>query len=115
MEEYVKQIAPDYVQVKLTYLHGAESYVCPIDLPAYKAAEAAYTKVFGKRPLPVRRGGSIGVVAVFEKVLGVKSILMGFGLESDAIHSPNENFPLFMFRTGIETITEFYGQLKNYL
>lgn len=115
MEEYVKQIAPDYVQVKLTYLHGAESYVCPIDLPAYKAAEAAYTKVFGKRPLPVRRGGSIGVVAVFEKVLGVKSILMGFGLESDAIHSPNENFPLFMFRTGIETITEFYDQLKNYL
>lgn len=115
MEDYVKQIAPDYVQVELTYLHGAESYVCPIDLPAYKAAEAAYTKVFGKRPLPVRRGGSIGVVAVFEKVLGVKSILMGFGLESDAIHSPNENFPLSMFRKGIETITEFYNQLKNYL
>lgn len=112
MMDYIRQIAPKYVQVEITPLHGAESYVCPIDLPAYKAAEKAYEKVFGKRPLPVRRGGSIGVIAVFEKVLGVKSILMGFGLESDAIHSPNENYPLDMFFKGTETIVEFYANLK---
>ena len=108
MEDYIKTITPNYINVSVEALHGAESYVCPIDLPAYKAAESAYEKVFGKRPLPVRRGGSIGVIAVFEKVLGVKSILMGFGLESDAIHSPNENFPLRMFYKGMKTIVEFY-------
>ncbi|MDO9153022.1 MAG: dipeptidase [Paludibacter sp.] len=108
---YIKQIAPAYVSVEVHHLHGAESYVCPINLPAYKAAEKAYTKVFGIRPLPVRRGGSIGVVPVFEKVLNVKPILMGFGLESDAIHSPNENFPLSLFFKGIETIAEFYNQI----
>ncbi len=113
VENHILSIVPSYIDVKVEALHGAESYVCPIDLPAYKAAEAAYTTIWGKRPLPVRRGGSIGVIAVFEKVLGVKSILMGFGLESDAIHSPNENFPLRMFNKGIETIIQFYAELKK--
>ena len=109
--QYIKNISPDYVDVEVHHLHGAESYVCPINSPAYQAAEKAYTKVFGIRPLPVRRGGSIGVVPVFEKILNVKPILMGFGLESDAIHSPNENFPLNLFFKGIETIVEFYNEI----
>ncbi|MBP1676236.1 MAG: peptidase [Bacteroidetes bacterium] len=113
VEKHLLTIAPDYVDIKVTHLHGAESYVCLIDSVAYKAAEKAYTKTFGKRPLPVRRGGSIGVVPVFEKVLGVKPVLMGFGLESDAIHSPNENFPVQMFLRGIETIVEFYYQYSE--
>lgn len=108
---HLKSIAPEHVKVDIKFLHGAESYVCPIDSPAYQAAEKAYTKVFGKRPLPVRRGGSIGVIPVFEKNLKVKPILMGFGLESDAIHSPNENFPVDMFFKGIETIVEFYNNI----
>jgi acetylornithine deacetylase/succinyl-diaminopimelate desuccinylase-like protein len=106
--DHIKSIAPEHVKVDIQFLHGAESYVCPIDSAAYKAAEKAYTKVFGIRPLPVRRGGSIGVIPIFEKTLQVKPILMGFGLESDAIHSPNENFPVDMFFKGIETIVEFY-------
>jgi len=105
---HLKQIAPEYIDIKVTTLHGAQSYVCPIDSAEYKAAETAYTTVFGKNPLPVRRGGSIGVIPIFEKVLNIKPILMGFGLESDAIHSPNENFPLDLFTKGIETIVEFY-------
>lgn len=109
--DHLYSVAPKHIDLKVTSLHGAESYVCPIDIPAYRAAEKAYYTTFGVRPLPVRRGGSIGVIPVFEKVLKVKPILMGFGLESDAIHSPNENFPLGMFTKGIETIVEFY---KNY-
>lgn len=108
VSDYLISIAPKHVEVKITALHGAESYVCPIDSKAYQAAEKAYEQTFGLRPLPVRRGGSIGVVPIFEKVLGVKPILMGFGLETDAIHSPNENFPLELFFLGIETITAFY-------
>jgi len=108
VSEHLKAIAPEHIDIKVSTLHGAESYVCPIDSDAYNAAEKAYTKVFGVKPLPVRRGGSIGVIPIFEKVLNVKPILMGFGLESDAIHSPNENFPLDLFQKGIETIVEFY-------
>ncbi len=110
VSDYLYEITPKYVDIKVVNLHGAESYVCPIDSLAYKAAENAYTKTFGIRPLPVRRGGSIGVVPVFEKVLNVKPLLIGFGLESDAIHSPNENFPVNLFLKGIETIVEFYAQ-----
>jgi acetylornithine deacetylase/succinyl-diaminopimelate desuccinylase-like protein len=109
--DHIKSIAPEHVKVDIQFLHGAESYVCPIDSAAYKAAEKAYTKTFGIRPLPVRRGGSIGVIPIFEKTLQVKPILMGFGLESDAIHSPNENFPVDMFFKGIETIVEFYRNI----
>jgi acetylornithine deacetylase/succinyl-diaminopimelate desuccinylase-like protein len=111
--EYLKRITPQYVKIEITPMHGTESYVCPIDLPAYKAAEKAYTRAFDKRPIPVRRGGSIGVIPVFEKTLGVKSILIGFGLESDAIHSPNENFPVELFFKGIETIVYFYEEYSK--
>lgn len=88
--DHFQKIAPESVKVEITTLHGGQGYVCPIDLPAYKAAEKAYTEVFGKRPVPVRSGGSIPIISTFEEVLGIKSVLMGFGLESDAIHSPNE-------------------------
>ena len=107
-KEYFESIAPECVKVEVEYLHGGPSYVCPIDLPAYKAAEKAYEEVYGKQPVPVRSGGSIPIIATFEGVLGVKSILMGFGLGSDAIHSPNENFPLEQFFNGIRTIPKFY-------
>ena len=92
-------------------MHGGEGYVCPINLPAYKAAEAGFTAAFGKRPLAVRRGGSIPIISDFERELGVKTILMGFGLESNAIHSPNENMPLDMIRRGIEAVVTFH---RNY-
>ncbi|HBG41645.1 MAG TPA: dipeptidase [Porphyromonadaceae bacterium] len=107
--EYFESIAPKSVDVKVAYLHGGPSYVCPIDLPAYKAAEKAYTDVYGKQPVPVRSGGSIPIIAAFEEILGVKSVLMGFGLGSDAIHSPNENYPLEQFYNGIRTIPLFYN------
>lgn len=112
VSDHLLSIAPKHIEVKITPLHGAESYVCPIDSKAYRAAEKAYEQTFGIRPLPVRRGGSIGVVPIFEKVLGVKPILMGFGLETDAIHSPNENFPLELFFLGIETIKAFYDHYQ---
>ncbi len=107
-KNYFKNIAPNSVKVNVTSLHGGQGYVCPIDIPAYKAAEKAYTEVFGKRPVPVRSGGSIPIISTFEEVLGIKSVLMGFGLESDAIHSPNENYPLEQFFNGIKTIPLFY-------
>lgn len=108
---HLRTVAPSYIDLQVTALHGAQSYVCPIDSAAYKAAERAYTQVFGIKPLPVRRGGSIGVIPIFEKVLNVKPLLIGFGLESDAIHSPNENFPLELFYKGIETIVAFYNEV----
>jgi acetylornithine deacetylase/succinyl-diaminopimelate desuccinylase-like protein len=101
-------IAPDGVKVKAEYLHGGQAYVSPLDTPEYLAASLAVERSLGKKPIPVRSGGSIPIVSVFEKVLGIKSILMGFGLESDAIHSPNENFPVSNFLKGIETIPWFY-------
>ncbi len=107
-KNHFENIAPNSVKVKVTSLHGGQGYVCPIDIPAYKAAEKAYTDVFGKRPVPVRSGGSIPIISTFEQVLGIKSVLMGFGLESDAIHSPNENYPLEQFFNGIKTIPLFY-------
>jgi acetylornithine deacetylase/succinyl-diaminopimelate desuccinylase-like protein len=107
-KKHFESIAPDYVKVKVTALHGGQAYVSPMKMPAYIAAEKAYTETFGKKPVPTRSGGSIPVIAEFERILGVKSILMGFGLESDAIHSPNENYPLFNFYKGIETIPYFY-------
>ena len=110
--DYLTQQAPDYVQVKVTPLHGGEGYVCPIDHPAYQAAEKGFEKAFGKKPLAVRRGGSIPIISDFEQILGIKTILMGFGLESDAIHSPNENFSLDIFRKGIEAVVEFHQQYK---
>ena len=107
-KEHFESIAPKSVKVEVTSLHGGPAYVCPIDIPAYQAAEKAYTDTFGKRPVPVRSGGSIPIISTFEKVLGIKTVLMGFGLESDAIHSPNENYPLEQFYKGIKTIPLFY-------
>ena len=111
--DYLAEIAPDYIKVKVTPLHGGQAYACPLDLPEYKAAEKAYEEVFGKRPLPVRRGGSIPIIATFEEKLGIKTILMGFGLEEDTIHSPNESFRVDMFKKGIETIIRFYQHLEG--
>lgn len=107
-KEHLEKTAPPYVTLKVTPLHGGQPYVSPIDMVAYQAADKAYTDTFGKKPVPVRSGGSIPIISTFENVLGIKSILMGFGLESDAIHSPNENYPLFNFYKGIETIPLFY-------
>jgi acetylornithine deacetylase/succinyl-diaminopimelate desuccinylase-like protein len=107
-EDYFLSLAPEGVKVKVTSLHGGQGYVAPIDTSAYKAASMAVEKTFAKKPVPFRSGGSIPIVSDFEEVLGVKSILLGFGLESDAIHSPNENYPLENFYKGIETIPYFY-------
>lgn len=107
-QDYIRSVAPDCVRVEVRPMHGGEGYVCPISLPAYKAAERGFEKAFGRRPLAVRRGGSIPIISDFERVLGVKTVLMGFGLESDAIHSPNENFRLDIFRKGFEAVVEFH-------
>ncbi|MCK5838434.1 MAG: M20/M25/M40 family metallo-hydrolase, partial [Bacteroidales bacterium] len=107
-EKHFKAIAPPYVKVNVKSLHGGQGYVSPTDMVAYEAADKAYTETYGLKPVPVRSGGSIPIISTFEEKLGIKSILMGFGLESDAIHSPNENFPLIQFFNGIETITYFY-------
>lgn len=106
--DYFTRIAPPYIKVKVTALHGGEAYLCPLDLDAYRAAEEAYKRAFGKRPLAVRSGGSIPIIPAFERILGIKSVLMGFGLSTNAIHSPNENFPLDIYWKGIETVAEFY-------
>ncbi len=108
IKNHLESIAPKSVKVNVVPLHGGPAYVSPTSMIAYKAADKAYTEAFGKRPVPERSGGSIPIISTFEKVLGIKSILMGFGLESDAIHSPNENYPVWNFLKGIETITYFY-------
>ncbi len=111
--EHIMSIAPEWISVRVTPMHGGEGYVCPIDHPAYRAAEKGFTQAFGKKPLAVRRGGSIPIISDFERILGIKTILMGFGLESDAIHSPNENFPLDIFRKGIEAVTVFHQEYSG--
>ena len=113
--DYFLSIAPKSVIVKVTPHHGGEPYVSPTDIPAYLAASQAMETTYGKTPVPVRSGGSIPIVALFEKELGVKSILLGFGLDSDAIHSPNEHYGIFNYLKGIETIPHFfenYSKLK---
>ncbi len=112
MIDYLESVAPRYVKIKVVHKHDGDAYVCPIDLPAYKAAEKGFTIAFGKQPLAVRRGGSIPIIPAFEKILGMKSVLMGFGLERNAIHSPNESFGLDMFYTGIEAVAEFYNHYR---
>lgn len=109
--DYIKSIAPQGVRVKVTPMHGGQGYVCPIDIPAYKAAERGFEVAFGKRPLAARRGGSIPIISSFEQILGVKTILMGFGLEQNAIHSPNESMDLEVWEKGIIAVTEFYKNL----
>jgi len=105
---HFESIAPEGVTVKVTPHHGGQGYVTPIDTIGYKAAAMAYKDTFGTAPIPQRGGGSIPIVALFEKELKSKTILMGFGLDSDAIHSPNEHFGLFNYFKGIETIPLFY-------
>jgi acetylornithine deacetylase/succinyl-diaminopimelate desuccinylase-like protein len=105
---HFENIAPKGVTVKVTPHHGGQGYVTPIDTVGYKAAAMAYKDTFGTAPIPQRGGGSIPIVALFEKELKSKTILMGFGLDSDAIHSPNEHFGLFNYFKGIETIPLFY-------
>lgn len=112
-KEYIESNSPEGVRVEVKPMHGGQGYLCPIDLPAYKAAEKGFMKAFGKRPLAVRRGGSIPIISTFEQVLGQKTILMGFGLESNAIHSPNENFPIDMYHKGIEAVVEFYRNFSK--
>lgn len=107
-EKHFIKIAPEYVQVKVTHHHGGEPVVVPMDFPALQASAKAMEKTFGKKPIPTREGGSIPIVALFEKVLGAKSILMGFGLNSDNIHSPNEKYGLFNYYKGIETLPWFF-------
>lgn len=107
-KDYFESIAPAGVKVKVTPHHGGQGTVIPIDFPAYKAASDAMMTTFGKEPIPVRSGGSIPIIALFEEVLGLKSVLFGFGLASDLIHSPNEHFGLFNYFKGIETIPLFY-------
>jgi len=107
-KSHFESIAPKSVTVTVTEHHGGQGYVTPIDTIAYQAASKAYTETFGVKPIPQRSGGSIPIVALFEDELKSKSILMGFGLDSDAIHSPNEHFGVFNYLKGIETIPLFY-------
>jgi acetylornithine deacetylase/succinyl-diaminopimelate desuccinylase-like protein len=110
-KDYFEKIAPKSVKVKVTPHHGGEPVVTPSTSVAYKAASMAMETTFGKKPVPVRSGGSIPIVAMFKSELGLDSVLMGFGLDSDAIHSPNEHFGVFNYLKGIETIPYFY---RNY-
>ncbi len=115
-QKHFESIAPEAVKVKVSAHHGGYPVVTPTDSVEYQAAEKAMTETFGKNPLPQRGGGSIPIVAMFDQVLKAKSVLMGFGLDSDAIHSPNEHFGLFNFYKGIETIPyfyQFYAEMKK--
>ncbi len=107
-KSHFEKIAPKGVKVTVTPHHGGQGYVTPIDTIGYRAAEKAYETTFGKKPVPQRGGGSIPIVSLFEQELKSKTILMGFGLDSDAIHSPNEHFGIWNYLKGIETIPYFY-------
>lgn len=108
LADYLQARAPKSVKVEVEVHHGGWAYGADLQSEAYKAAEEAYMEVYGKLPIPTRSGGSIPIIATFERVLGIKSLLMGFGLEADAIHSPNESYLLENFFRGIETIAAFY-------
>jgi len=112
--DYFESIAPKSVKVKVTPHHGGTPYVTPTNFIGYKAAKQAMEDTFGKTPVPVRSGGSIPIVALFEEELGLKSVLFGFGLDSDAIHSPNEHYGVFNYFKGIETIPLFYKYFTEY-
>ena len=107
-QKHFESIAPNSVKVKVGYHHGGQPAVTPTDSVAYKAAALAFEEAWGKTPIPMREGGSIPIVALFERELGLKSVLMGFGLNSDAIHSPNEHYGIFNYLKGIETIPLFF-------
>lgn len=107
-KDHFEKIAPKYVKVKVTPHHGGEPVVTPTDSVAYRAAQKAIAESFGKEPIPTRGGGSIPIVALFEKELGIKTVLMGFGLDSDNLHSPNEKYDIANYYKGIETIPLFH-------
>ena len=107
-ERHFKAVAPKSIKVRVKSLHGGMPHVAPTDMPAYRAAERAIRETFGKKPLPFYSGGSIPIISGFEQILGIKSLLIGFGLAEDAIHSPNESYGLEQFYRGIETIPLFY-------
>jgi acetylornithine deacetylase/succinyl-diaminopimelate desuccinylase-like protein len=111
--EHFNRIAPPSVSVKVTEMHGAAPAVTPTNSPAYNAASLAMTETFGNEPVPIRSGGSIPIVASFERILGLKTVLFGFGLDSDAIHSPNEHYGVFNYFKGIETIPLFYKHFSE--
>ncbi len=113
VSKHIESLAPEGTTIKVTAHHGAEPAVTPIDSVAYQAASKAFMDTFGKNPVPVRGGGSIPIVPMFKKVLGIDTIMMGFGLDSDAIHSPNERFGLFNYIKGIETVPLFYKYLAE--
>jgi acetylornithine deacetylase/succinyl-diaminopimelate desuccinylase-like protein len=113
--KHFQSIAPAGATVKASEHHGGEPYLTPIDSTEYKAAEKAIFATFGKEPIPIRGGGSIPICALFEKELGIKIVFMGFGLDSDNLHSPNEKYDIFNFYKGIETIPyfhQFYKEMK---
>lgn len=107
-QKHFESIAPEFVKVKVMSHHGGEPVVTPTDSIAYRAAEKAIADSFGKKPIPTRGGGSIPIVALFEDVLGIKSVLFGFGLDSDALHSPNEKYDIYNYYKGIETLPLFH-------
>lgn len=108
--KHIQSIAPKTVTVKVTAHHGGEAAVTPTDSKAFRAAAKAFEEVWGKTPIPTRDGGSIPIVALFKKELGLDTVLMGFGLDSDALHSPNEHYGIRNFLVGIETIVAFHKQ-----
>ena len=112
-KNHFESIAPAGVKVEVRPHHGGNPVVTPTDSKAYKAASDAMETTYGKKPIPTRGGGSIPIVAMFESDLGLKSVLMGFGLDSDALHSPNEHYGLFNFYKGIETIPYFFDNFSK--
>jgi acetylornithine deacetylase/succinyl-diaminopimelate desuccinylase-like protein len=106
--KHFQSLAPKSVTVKVTAHHGGEPAVTSTSSAAYQAASKAFSEVWGKEPIPTRDGGSIPIVSLFKRELGLDSVLMGFGLNSDAIHSPNEHYGVKNFLLGIETIVSFY-------
>lgn len=111
--KYFESIAPKSVKIKVSHHHGGEPVVVPTTSKAFKAASMAMEEAYGKKPVPTRGGGSIPIVALFKKELGLDSILFGFGLDTDALHSPNEHYGLFNYYKGIETIPLFYKHYVN--
>jgi acetylornithine deacetylase/succinyl-diaminopimelate desuccinylase-like protein len=114
-EQYIKKIAPKTVQVTVRYLHGGEAAITPIDSPGVMAAVAALEKGFGKKPLYQREGGSIPIVVQFKQLLGLDTVLLGFGLPDENAHAPDEFINLDNFHGGIKTSVHFFNELPNYL
>ena len=113
-KSHFESICPESCKVEVSIMHGAHPAVTPIDHPGYRAAAAAMEATFGRKPVPFRGGGSIPIVTSFEKILGLKTVLMGFGLDSDAIHSPDEHYGVFNYFKGIETIPHFHARFAEF-